>query len=102
MRVAGDGTRGSGLIRIHVVILAVCTERDAGDYGNSTRAPDRLNPPRIGRADFPYESQIGTIVGLFARTETRAVGAAKSDRRLSQSSNLGDQSFIYFSRQNHQ
>ncbi len=63
--------------------------------------PNGLNPARIAGCDLTYEAEIGGGA-LFARAEEQPVTAGKSDRRLAQRTQSGNQAFVHPARKNHQ
>src|ERR1700722_8882575 len=77
----GDGTGGSHLVCIDVVVLAVKSQCHRRDDGNGAHRPDGIQPAWICCCDLADKAKIGD--GLFlASTEDMAISARKSDRCL--------------------
>ena len=100
--VAGHGAGGRHLVRVHVVVFAVRTQRDRGQHRQTAESPDGFQPARLDGTDFSHVSQVVALRLLFAGAEGHAVSAAEADGRASCGHDGGDQALVHDSGQHHQ
>src|SRR6516225_87257 len=100
-RVGAAGYRaGRGhLVGIHVVVLAVEAQREAGDHRNNSGAPQALDPLAIHRADLAHVAKIGLL--LLSGAEDAQVAAADADGRLASVADGRHQLLIELPSQHH-
>ncbi len=92
----------SHLVRIHVVVFAIRTQRHRRQHRNSALAPDGIQPARLDRTDFSDISQVVALRLLLASAERHAVAAAESDRGTSGGDDGRDQTLVHHSGEHHQ
>ena len=98
---AGHGAGGRHLVGIHVVILAIVTQRHAGDHRQAALLPDRVNPPGINRGNLSDVSEIVAIGSFLAGADGHAVSAAQPYRRFLDARQRGHQLLVRMAGQDH-
>src|SRR4051812_10480836 len=101
LRMACNGARRGHLIGVHVVVLAVGAERDAGDHRNATGIPDRLQPGGIDRADVTDKAEVGSALSL-AGEENLSISAGKTHRMHASFGQCGDERLVHQAGEDHE
>src|SRR6185369_2888378 len=90
----------SHAVGIHVVVLAVGAQCDAGDNWNRTVLPQSFEPLRLDTTNVADKAEINFALALRS-THALKVSAAKSKRRLPGASDRRDQLLIQLAGQDH-